>query len=119
MGASAAEEPSQMRRALVDTLAGAISGGISRTVTSPLDVIKIRFQVRQNPIVSSCRRGRCSIGSRRPQIVVWSDGWGCWGEFWGWCYVRGGFALVLLSCGYEGVFFGAVRFYELCIWSIW
>jgi hypothetical protein len=49
MGASAAEEPSQMRRALVDTLAGAISGGISRTVTSPLDVIKIRFQVRQNP----------------------------------------------------------------------
>lgn len=39
------EEPSQMRRALVDALAGAISGGISRTVTSPLDVIKIRFQV--------------------------------------------------------------------------
>lgn len=34
-----------MRRALVDALAGAISGGISRTVTSPLDVIKIRFQV--------------------------------------------------------------------------
>ncbi|RLM61496.1 mitochondrial thiamine pyrophosphate carrier isoform X2 [Panicum miliaceum] len=38
------EEPSQVRRALVDSLAGAISGGISRTVTSPLDVIKIRFQ---------------------------------------------------------------------------
>jgi solute carrier family 25 (mitochondrial thiamine pyrophosphate transporter), member 19 len=35
------EEPSQMRRALVDSLAGAIS----RIVTSPLDVIKIRFQV--------------------------------------------------------------------------
>ncbi|KAL5228147.1 hypothetical protein ABZP36_016412 [Zizania latifolia] len=43
MGAE--EEPSQVRRALVDALAGAISGGISRTVTSPLDVIKIRFQV--------------------------------------------------------------------------
>jgi solute carrier family 25 (mitochondrial thiamine pyrophosphate transporter), member 19 len=41
----ASEEPSQMRRALVDSLAGAISGGISRVVTSPLDVIKIRFQV--------------------------------------------------------------------------
>ncbi|KQK11392.1 hypothetical protein BRADI_2g59930v3 [Brachypodium distachyon] len=48
----AAEEPSQMRRAMVDTLAGAISGGISRTVTSPLDVIKIRFQVQLEPTAS-------------------------------------------------------------------
>ncbi|RZR74030.1 hypothetical protein BHM03_00031352 [Ensete ventricosum] len=40
------EEPRQLRRALIDSLAGAVSGGISRTVTSPLDVIKIRFQVR-------------------------------------------------------------------------
>ncbi|CAM0884641.1 unnamed protein product [Alopecurus aequalis] len=47
-----AEEPSQLRRALVDTLAGAISGGISRTVTSPLDVIKIRFQVQLEPTTS-------------------------------------------------------------------
>jgi hypothetical protein len=39
------EEHGQWRRALVDALAGAIAGGISRTVTSPLDVIKIRFQV--------------------------------------------------------------------------
>jgi hypothetical protein len=67
------EEPSQMRRALVDSLAGAISGGISRTVTSPLDVIKIRFQVP--PLTSFSSRlhlpggilpagasGRCSIG---------------------------------------------------------
>ncbi|TVU34669.1 hypothetical protein EJB05_16513 [Eragrostis curvula] len=46
------EEPSQMRRALVDSLAGAISGGISRTVTSPLDVIKIRFQVQLEPTTS-------------------------------------------------------------------
>uniref|UniRef100_A0A0E0FYF1 Uncharacterized protein n=1 Tax=Oryza nivara TaxID=4536 RepID=A0A0E0FYF1_ORYNI len=46
------EEPSQMRRALVDALAGAISGGISRTVTSPLDVIKIRFQVQLEPTTS-------------------------------------------------------------------
>ncbi|KAG8079000.1 hypothetical protein GUJ93_ZPchr0007g6267 [Zizania palustris] len=50
MGAE--EEPSQMRRALVDALAGAISGGISRTVTSPLDVIKIRFQVQLEPTTS-------------------------------------------------------------------
>jgi hypothetical protein len=62
-----------MRRALVDSLAGAISGGISRTVTSPLDVIKIRFQVP--PLTSFSSRlhlpggilpagasGRCSIG---------------------------------------------------------
>lgn len=39
------EEPGQLKRALIDTTAGAISGAISRTVTSPLDVIKIRFQV--------------------------------------------------------------------------
>lgn len=38
-------EPSQLKRAAIDASAGAISGGISRTVTSPLDVIKIRFQV--------------------------------------------------------------------------
>lgn len=41
----AMEEPSQLKRAMIDSSAGAISGGISRTVTSPLDVIKIRFQV--------------------------------------------------------------------------
>lgn len=39
------EDPSQIKRALIDASAGAISGGVSRTVTSPLDVIKIRFQV--------------------------------------------------------------------------
>ncbi|XP_010921795.1 mitochondrial thiamine diphosphate carrier 2 [Elaeis guineensis] len=43
------EEPGQLKRALIDALAGAISGGISRTVTSPLDVIKIRFQVQLEP----------------------------------------------------------------------
>lgn len=39
------EEPGQLKRAVIDASAGAIAGGISRTVTSPLDVIKIRFQV--------------------------------------------------------------------------
>ncbi|CAH9117811.1 unnamed protein product [Cuscuta epithymum] len=45
------EEPGQLRRAFVDATAGAISGAISRTVTSPLDVIKIRFQVQLEPTV--------------------------------------------------------------------
>lgn len=48
MGAGACpvmEEPGQIKRALIEAAAGAIAGGISRTVTSPLDVIKIRFQV--------------------------------------------------------------------------
>ncbi|KAK6913780.1 Mitochondrial substrate/solute carrier [Dillenia turbinata] len=43
------EEPGQLKRALIDATAGAISGGIARTLTSPLDVIKIRFQVQLEP----------------------------------------------------------------------
>ncbi|KAG6392965.1 hypothetical protein SASPL_147194 [Salvia splendens] len=39
------EEAGQIKRALIDATAGAISGAVSRTVTSPLDVIKIRFQM--------------------------------------------------------------------------
>ncbi|XP_074311856.1 mitochondrial thiamine diphosphate carrier 2-like [Silene latifolia] len=46
------EESSQLKRALIDSSAGAISGAISRTVTSPLDVIKIRFQVQLEPTTS-------------------------------------------------------------------
>lgn len=46
------EEPGQLKRAFIDSTAGAISGGISRTVTSPLDVIKIRFQVQLEPTSS-------------------------------------------------------------------
>lgn len=46
---SVMEEPGQVKRALIDSTAGAISGGISRTVTAPLDVIKIRFQVQLEP----------------------------------------------------------------------
>ncbi|KAM3707683.1 hypothetical protein ACB094_02G043400 [Castanea mollissima] len=46
------EEPSQLKRAVIDSTAGAIAGGISRTVTSPLDVIKIRFQVQLEPTSS-------------------------------------------------------------------
>ncbi|XP_028783945.1 mitochondrial thiamine diphosphate carrier 2-like, partial [Neltuma alba] len=45
-------EPNNVKRAIVDASAGAISGGISRTVTSPLDVIKIRFQVQLEPTSS-------------------------------------------------------------------
>ncbi|KAH6768589.1 Mitochondrial substrate carrier family protein [Perilla frutescens var. frutescens] len=45
------EEPGQLKRALMDATAGAISGAVSRTVTSPLDVIKIRFQVQLEPTV--------------------------------------------------------------------
>ncbi|KAJ4847053.1 hypothetical protein Tsubulata_037446 [Turnera subulata] len=45
-------EPGQLKRALIDASAGAIAGGISRSVTSPLDVIKIRFQVQLEPTTS-------------------------------------------------------------------
>ncbi|KAF8017240.1 hypothetical protein BT93_H2433 [Corymbia citriodora subsp. variegata] len=43
------EEPGQLKRALMDAAAGATAGAVSRTVTSPLDVIKIRFQVQLEP----------------------------------------------------------------------
>ncbi|KAJ6911832.1 hypothetical protein NC652_022194 [Populus alba x Populus x berolinensis] len=49
---AATEAPGQLKRALIDATAGAIAGGISRTVTSPLDVIKIRFQVQLEPTYS-------------------------------------------------------------------
>ena len=42
-------EPSQpsirLPRAVVDAMAGAVAGAAARMVVSPLDVIKIRFQV--------------------------------------------------------------------------
>ncbi|KAL6188606.1 hypothetical protein ACLB2K_039998 [Fragaria x ananassa] len=43
------EEPGQLKRVVIDATAGLIAGGISRTITSPLDVIKIRFQVQLEP----------------------------------------------------------------------
>ncbi|GAB4856280.1 hypothetical protein Ancab_014208 [Ancistrocladus abbreviatus] len=46
------EEPGQLKRALIDATAGAIAGAVSRTVTSPLDVIKIRFQVQLEPTIA-------------------------------------------------------------------
>ncbi|CAB4262732.1 unnamed protein product [Prunus armeniaca] len=46
------EETGQLKRAFIDATAGLIAGGISRTVTSPLDVIKIRFQVQLEPTTS-------------------------------------------------------------------
>ena len=38
-------------RMLIDALAGAISGCISRVVVGPLDVIKIRFQVHMGAVL--------------------------------------------------------------------
>lgn len=46
------DEAGKVKRALIDAAAGAISGCISRSVTSPLDVIKIRFQVQLEPTSS-------------------------------------------------------------------
>ncbi|CAN6676924.1 unnamed protein product [Malus baccata var. baccata] len=48
----AMEEKGQLKRTVIDVTAGLIAGGISRTVTSPLDVIKIRFQVQLEPTTS-------------------------------------------------------------------
>ncbi|KAK6138769.1 hypothetical protein DH2020_027488 [Rehmannia glutinosa] len=56
------EEPGQLKRAFIDASAGAISGGISRTVTSPLDVIKIRFQVQLEPTTQWALLRRVAFG---------------------------------------------------------
>ena len=49
MNKTSGNEPSQQRirlpRAAVDAMAGAVAGAAARMVVSPLDVIKIRFQV--------------------------------------------------------------------------
>lgn len=39
-------EGTNMQRAAVDAVAGVVAGGVSRSIVSPLDVIKIRFQVQ-------------------------------------------------------------------------
>ncbi|WZZ74496.1 hypothetical protein YC2023_085866 [Brassica napus] len=66
----AVEDPGQIKRALIDASAGAISGGVSRTVTSPLDVIKIRFQVQLEPTSSwSVVRGNLSGASKYTGMV--------------------------------------------------
>ncbi|XP_059280662.1 mitochondrial thiamine diphosphate carrier 2-like [Lycium ferocissimum] len=59
------EEPGQLKRAFIDATAGAISGGISRTVTSPLDVIKIRFQVQLEPTTQWALLGRTVYGNSK------------------------------------------------------
>ncbi|CAO2839238.1 unnamed protein product [Amaranthus hypochondriacus] len=59
------EELGRVKRALIDTSAGAISGAISRTVTSPLDVIKIRFQVQLEPTTSWALVHRNMYGSSK------------------------------------------------------
>lgn len=59
------EEPGEFKRALIDAAAGAISGAVSRTVTSPLDVIKIRFQVQLEPTTQWALLHRNSYGQSK------------------------------------------------------
>lgn len=40
---------------IVHCIAGAMAGAVSRVVVSPLDVIKIRFQVQQEPIKAAAK----------------------------------------------------------------
>ncbi|GLJ46065.1 hypothetical protein SUGI_0970450 [Cryptomeria japonica] len=56
------EDSRQLRRAVVDAMAGAIAGGVSRTITSPLDVIKIRFQVQLEPTAARLLSDRGAYG---------------------------------------------------------
>ncbi|XP_010548933.1 PREDICTED: mitochondrial thiamine pyrophosphate carrier 1 [Tarenaya hassleriana] len=52
MSDNESSEPGQLKRAVIDASAGAVAGAVSRSVTSPLDVIKIRFQVQLEPTAS-------------------------------------------------------------------
>jgi hypothetical protein len=49
MSGTELDEPGKLKRAVIDASAGGVAGAISRMVTSPLDVIKIRFQVQLEP----------------------------------------------------------------------
>lgn len=59
------EEPGQLKRAFIDATAGSISGAISRTVTSPLDVIKIRFQVQLEPTTTFALLSKNGYGTSK------------------------------------------------------
>ncbi|GAX72706.1 hypothetical protein CEUSTIGMA_g162.t1 [Chlamydomonas eustigma] len=48
-----APAPGRRARMIIDAIAGAISGCISRIAVGPLDVIKIRFQVQLEPLTAS------------------------------------------------------------------
>lgn len=41
-------------RAAIDAVAGGVAGAVARTVVSPLDVIKIRFQVGKGNFDALC-----------------------------------------------------------------
>jgi hypothetical protein len=62
-----------MHRAIADAIAGTLAGGVSRTIVSPLDVIKIRFQVR-----FLCEVLSCFDVSLRVFSVSQNSYWLCW-----------------------------------------
>lgn len=53
--APAVHNAARRRRVVIDATAGALAGLISRFIVSPLDVIKIRFQVQLEPISDTAR----------------------------------------------------------------
>lgn len=57
------------KRSFAHSVAGALSGAVSRLVVGPLDVLKIRFQVQREPIACSKASHYKSIGQAFRTII--------------------------------------------------
>ncbi|KAG7397568.1 hypothetical protein PHYBOEH_000501 [Phytophthora boehmeriae] len=87
-------------------LAGAVSGGVTRLVAAPLDLIKIRFQVQPAPIANGHAAAKYSGLLQAVRSIYAEEGLR---SFW-----RGNLAASGLWIGYSTIQFGSYRVLTAC-----